>query len=382
MRWFPGGGAAQTHRPSSAAEVDPAAATEAWLRLIPAATRAAADRRAEAATLAWGLQAILPLAGAWLTARSGLSERAWAWGARRGPWLSWLAVLGLVSVLSCALELILGALAAPAELDVSGFGLAVLLRLVLLMSLYGLLKLAGPRPRAGLALAAFIASFALVYGPTLAGELGHRPSRPAPAPLAAAALDLARRSGVAVAGVELSDAAGGEGDIVGLLRAPRLLAPDAPGLPRAEVLAKVGHVLGHYRAHDLLAWALLLGALGAGGGAFAVGLFPTASRHLGSEARPRLSDPRAAAVVWALAAVWLAIATPAAFAFDRFINLRADRFSLDHAREPDGLAAALARENGLAPVDPPPLVRWIVCSHPPLKARLAQAMAWKAAHRP
>jgi STE24 endopeptidase len=83
-------------------------------------------------------------------------------------------------------------------------------------------------------------------------------------------------------------------------------------------------------------------------------------------------------VLWALTAVWVGLAQPAAFAWDRAVNLRADRFSLAHAREPDGLAMKLVRENGLEPADPPRIERLIVASHPPLKDRLDQAMRWKA----
>jgi STE24 endopeptidase len=92
-----------------------------------------------------------------------------------------------------------------------------------------------------------------------------------------------------------------------------------------------------------------------------------------------LADARGLPVLWALAAAWLAIAQPLAFAWDRAVNLRADRFSLEHAHEPDGLVQALVRQNGLEPIDPPPAERWLVMSHPPLKARIEQAMRWKAA---
>jgi STE24 endopeptidase len=99
---------------------------------------------------------------------------------------------------------------------------------------------------------------------------------------------------------------------------------------------------------------------------------------LGAEGVERLTDPRGLPVLWMLAATWLALAEPLAFAFDRHINMAADRFSLKHAGAPDGLAEALVRENGLAPVDPTWLQEWVACTHPGLKTRLAQAMAWKA----
>jgi STE24 endopeptidase len=145
-------------------------------------------------------------------------------------------------------------------------------------------------------------------------------------------------------------------------------------------------VLGHYHARDGLGWALVLAGLGVGGAVFVLGLCGPFDRVLRSSPRKRrsgdyaLADARSLPVLWALAAVWIALAQPAAFAWDRAVNLRADRFSLEHAREPDGLVEGLIRENGSAPIDPPLIQRWIVCSHPPLKDRVDQAMRWKAEH--
>ena len=176
--------------------------------------------------------------------------------------------------------------------------------------------------------------------------------------------------------------------MTGLFRPARiLLRPEAVGAPLAEVRAGVGHVLGHYRARDEFGWALVLAALGVGGVAVVLGLYGPVTTALASGPSPArgriaVSDPRALPVLWALAAAWMALAQPLAFAWDQAINLRADRFSLEHAREPDGLAMKLVRENGLQPADPPLIERLIVCSHPPLKDRLDQAMRWKAAQAP
>jgi STE24 endopeptidase len=174
--------------------------------------------------------------------------------------------------------------------------------------------------------------------------------------------------------------------VAGLFRPARiLLRPEAVGAPLAEVRAGVGHVLGHYRARDQLGWALVWAALGVGGAVFVVGLCGPVGRLLAVGPSPAgermtVSDPRALPVLWALAAAWIGLAHPLAFAWNRAINVRADQFSLEHAREPDGLAMKLIRENGLQPVDPTLIERLIVCSHPPLKERIDQAMRWKAAH--
>ena len=83
----------------------------------------------------------------------------------------------------------------------------------------------------------------------------------------------------------------------------------------------------------------------------------------------------------ALALLAMVAAAPVSAGYLRWANVRADAFSLDHAREPDGLAAVLERDWNHESVDPPLVERAIFYTHPPLASRLVQAMAWKAAHR-
>jgi STE24 endopeptidase len=68
----------------------------------------------------------------------------------------------------------------------------------------------------------------------------------------------------------------------------------------------------------------------------------------------------------------------AAGGYLRWANVRADAYSLDHAREPDGLAAILEREWDHQSLDPSPVERALFYTHPPIADRIAHAMAWKA----
>ncbi len=65
-------------------------------------------------------------------------------------------------------------------------------------------------------------------------------------------------------------------------------------------------------------------------------------------------------------------------AYGRWINVRADQFSLDHAREPDGLAINLLRNWRDDKVDPAPLEEALFFDHPSLQSRIEHAMRWKA----
>jgi len=138
--------------------------------------------------------------------------------------------------------------------------------------------------------------------------------------------------------------------------------------------------MGHYAHGDLLALFVIWGLAGlAGCLAFARWGAPLA-RSLGARGVAKASDPEAltAAAIALVAAV--ALANLAGDGYMRWANVRADAYSLDHAREPDGLAAVIEREWDHESVDPGPLETAIFYSHPPLAPRLRQAMAWKATH--
>jgi Zn-dependent protease with chaperone function len=92
------------------------------------------------------------------------------------------------------------------------------------------------------------------------------------------------------------------------------------------------------------------------------------------------SDPEGLPVAAIIAIVVLAASTLASSGYIRWVNVRADAFSLDHARSPDGLAAGLEREWDHQSVDPSPLAGAIFYTHPPLCSRLVHAMTWKTAH--
>ena len=101
---------------------------------------------------------------------------------------------------------------------------------------------------------------------------------------------------------------------------------------------------------------------------------------MGLKQDPDPADPLAAPAVIAVAIVYLCLALTLDHAFIRAINVRADQYSLDHAREPDGLAQALLHEWKGEAVDPSALQEVLFYDHPSLQSRLDHAMRWKAAH--
>ncbi len=145
-----------------------------------------------------------------------------------------------------------------------------------------------------------------------------------------------------------------------------------------EIRANVGHLISHYQHNDQLILALVLAGLIAATLLAIQLLYPSLARLMAAPAE--IADPAGLPVLAAIAVICMGLAAPAFATYDRLINVRADQESLDHAREPDGLAISLLRDwNGLA-VAPSPLEEAVLYTHPPLAGRIRHAMAWKAAH--
>ena len=119
--------------------------------------------------------------------------------------------------------------------------------------------------------------------------------------------------------------------------------------------------------------------------ALAVGLFLVAQVLFGPAARllglpADIVNPAGAPALIAVATLYLCLAVVADHGLIRWINVGADQYSLDHAREPDGLAVALLHEWRGEDPDPSPLQEALFYDHPALQSRLVHAMSWKAAH--
>jgi STE24 endopeptidase len=156
---------------------------------------------------------------------------------------------------------------------------------------------------------------------------------------------------------------------------PRLLAG-----PPAEARAYLGHLMGHYAHQDILVVCLVV-ALALTGGMFAAQRWgaPLAG-WIGGRRLAGPYEPEALPALAMIGLATLAVAGLAASGYLRWANVRADAYSLDHAREPDGLCAVIEREWDHDSVDPTPLEAAIFYTHPPLASRLRHAMDWKAAH--
>jgi STE24 endopeptidase len=148
----------------------------------------------------------------------------------------------------------------------------------------------------------------------------------------------------------------------------------------AEVRGVVGHEMGHYvRGHIFLIGAQY-GLFAMAGFFFVDRLFPLGVRLLGARGVAGLADPAGLPVASIIFAVLSLIATPLTNSASRWDESDADRFSLEHFNEPDGLARALVKTIEYRAATPSKLEEFIFYDHPAVGSRVRRAMDWKAAH--
>ena len=239
-------------------------------------------------------------------------------------------------------------------------------------------------PRAWWAIAGGIASlffFATIWAPDV---LASGSSGMAEAPAGAVrdgVLALIHSEELPAEGVQVSPRPGLDADVTGGLGLAHVDVTRAMlGEPASEARAAVGHVMGHQAHRDMFSYSILLSALAFLGFFVTDRFFATFQRVLSYKRPLWPSDPEGMPVMAMFLVVWLAITAIATNNFVRLINVGADQYSLDHAREPDGLAMWLIRDWRGDKPDPTPLEETLFYDHPSLVSRLNHVAAWKAAH--
>lgn len=370
--------------------LDPAAAAAAYVQRLPAAALGAT---AWGETLLAASVAILLLAAVTI-ARSGLLVRVQARmdAAGRPRWMSDAACAGAAAGLAALSLLPLAMISAAHGGDARAVlpAMIVTLRQAAVFSLAGAL-LAPPLyalmrwlPRlwapilgalaAALVFAALWLPFAAASGPV---NLPAAPDGPARAGL----MRLIADTRLGASQVYVSPNPAIDADVTGAGPARVVVSHGLWSRATPEELrASVGHLMGHYVHHDQLSIAILLAVLTFGLFLAIRALAVPAARLMGAGGSDDPADAVLAPAMIAVAVVYLSLAVIADHAFIRWINVRADQYSLDNAREPDGLAVALLHEWKGEAVDPSPLQEALFYDHPALQGRLEHAMRWKAAH--
>jgi STE24 endopeptidase len=381
---------------------DPRTVAGAWLSRIPAAQRAAAHTLTDLRLAVWlaaGAATILLCVAMTRADALGRLRRALEMRGPR-PWLvgaAGAAALALVLGTARAVIDAVGAWRAEPVAASVGWGAprgwgahlaesaaqipATVVWAVVLAPLLGWLVRRRPASWPLLAGGGFAAaSVALIWLP-YALSLGPTTTVAPPTPARDGVAQLIASTGLPAQGVGLATDPGFDADVTGAFgRAKVVLGPALAAGPPAEARAYVGHLMGHYVHGDVLAVSLILGAAAIAGGLAAQRWTAPLARGLGAARAASPADAEALPALAIIALCVVAVGGAAESAYLRWANVRADAYSLDHARAPDGLAAVLVREWDHQSLDPNPLEAALFYTHPPLPGRLVHAMRWKADH--
>jgi STE24 endopeptidase len=199
---------------------------------------------------------------------------------------------------------------------------------------------------------------------------------------------MADRDGVPVKGVLVADASrrtrAVNAYVSGLGPTRRIVVYDTllREAPPAEVKSVVAHELGHAKDGDVVT-GTLMGALGAAAAVCALYLLGSWAGLLRRAGVESLAEPRAVALLLAIAAVAGLAAGPLQNAVSRRIEARADRHALTLTRDPATFATMQARlsQVNLGDPDPNPVEYALFASHPSTVQRMAAARAWSRGAR-
>ncbi|HKG50896.1 MAG TPA: M48 family metalloprotease [Actinomycetales bacterium] len=253
-------------------------------------------------------------------------------------------------------------------------------------------------PAAALAAAVTVAGSALY--PVLIEPLANDFTPMAAGPQRTALLDLAIRDGVPVRDVLVADASRRttteNAYVSGLGATRRIVVYDTllrSASPR-EVELVVAHELGHAKAHDVRL-GTTLGALAAALAAVLLFLVLEGRRWwrqlldaepsgsgIAGPARAAAANPRAIALILALATIGGYLAAPASTLVSRRTEARADLHALNLTRDPEGFAGMQRRlaTSNISDLQP----RWyrtlLFATHPAPPWRIAMARAWAQEH--
>ena len=270
-----------------------------------------------------------------------------------------------------------------------GYAVSAVIGVVALLGFYTITHVA-PRwwwawGAAGAAALVVLLSFVL---PVLVEPVFNRFNPMEPGPLRTELMAMAARDGVPVRDVLVADASrrtrqvnayvSGFGPTRRVVVYDTLLREATP----AEVTSVVAHELGHAKDRDVLT-GTLIGALGAALAVIAVYLLGFWSGLLRAAGVTSIAEPRAFALLVALAAVAGLLSSPGQALVSRLTEARADAHALALTGDPTTFEAMQRRLSSVNLGDPDP-PRWeylFGASHPSTVERMAAARAYARGER-
>ena len=238
---------------------------------------------------------------------------------------------------------------------------------------------------AGLAIAFQI--LVIVIWPVFIAPLFNHYSPLPDSPLKTKILSLARANEVPVDNVWLVDASRQSNrvsaNVSGFLGTARISLNDNL-LKRGsadEVLAVMGHEIGHYVMGHVTRGILLQGLVILIGFAFLHWGFWFACEVFGGQWQVRrVSEVAGLPLLVALGAIFLFLATPVTNSISRTIEYQADLFGLNAVRKPDAYAEVMLKLSTYRKLEPGRWEEAIFYDHPSGRTRIEAAMRWKKEH--
>ena len=149
----------------------------------------------------------------------------------------------------------------------------------------------------------------------------------------------------------------------------------------SEVLAVLGHEMGHYVMNHVINMVICLGLLILIGFWFVDKTFYGLISIFGGKWNINaIDDPAGLPLVMALISIFFFLATPLTNTMVRSQEIQADIFGLNAVRQPDAFATAALKLGEYRKLSPTPLEEIIFFDHPSGRTRIREAMRWKAEH--
>lgn len=150
-----------------------------------------------------------------------------------------------------------------------------------------------------------------------------------------------------------------------------------------EIREVMAHEMGHYILNHGIKLVIYFGLFILIGFAVVKVSFDRAVARWGTSWGVRdLADPAGLPLLSLILSAFFFLITPVTNTAIRVTEREADAFSINTAREPDGMAMAALKLGTYRKLDPTPLEEFIFFDHPSGRARIRMAMDWKAAHLP
>jgi len=238
---------------------------------------------------------------------------------------------------------------------------------------------------AGLAIAFSI--LGAVIWPVFIAPLYNHYSPLPDSPLKAQILSLARANDVPAANVYLVDASRQStrvsANVSGFLGTTRISLNDnllKQGTPD-EVLAVMGHEMGHYVMGHVTRGILMSGLVIILGFAFTNWGTLLMLEFFGGQWQVRkVSEVAGLPLLAAMASIFMFVATPLTNSITRTAEYQADIFGLDAVRKPDAFASAMLKLSTYRKLEPGAWEEAIFYDHPSGRTRIETAMRWKKEH--